>query len=126
MRPLLEACEIGKEHNASEMVRKLAPRFSLTQEDLSKRHDKSKSLIFQGRIGRAKVYLRKAGLLESKSRGYFSINDEGVQFLKTHNEVHNESLCSLAKFREWKYPEKESILLNETPRMDLTIVLITH
>ena len=122
MKPLLEACEIGKEHNASEMARKLAPRFSLTQEDLSKRHDKSKSLIFQGRIGWAKVYLQKAGLLESKSRGYFSINNEGVQFLKTHNEVNNESLCSLAKFREWKHPEKESILLNETPRMDLTIV----
>lgn len=109
MRPLLETCELGKEHSASEIAERLAPRFSLTEEDFLKRHDKSNALVFQGRISWAKVYLQKAGLLESKSRGHFSINDEGVKFLKTHDEINNKILSTVPKFRDWKYPEDDNI-----------------
>ncbi|MFZ4085441.1 MAG: restriction endonuclease [Vampirovibrionia bacterium] len=109
MRPLLEVCELGKEYSDSEIAKKLAPRFSLTEEDFLKRHDKSNTLIFQGRISWAKVYLQKAGLLESKSRGHFSINDEGGKFLKTHDEINNKILSTVPKFRDWKYSKDDNI-----------------
>ena len=39
-------------------------------------------LVFDNRVGWARTYLKKAGLLESKKRGYFNITEEGLKVLE--------------------------------------------
>jgi restriction system protein len=44
---------------------------------------------FDNRVGWARTYMKKAGLLESPRRSYFKITDRGLQALKTNPESIN-------------------------------------
>src|SRR5919107_2509670 len=98
MLPLLRLAEDGQEHSAREAVEKLADHFGLSEHERKELLPSGSQATFDNRVGWARTYIKKAGLLESPRRGYFRITDRGLQALKQKPETIN------VKFLE-QYPE---------------------
>lgn len=81
MKPLLKFASDKKEHSIREAIEKLADDFSLDEEDRKKLLPSGTQAVFDNRVGWSRTYLKKAGLLESKKRGFFNITDEGLKVL---------------------------------------------
>lgn len=81
MLPLLKFASDGDTHHIHDAVNKLAEQFSLTEEEKSRLLPSGQQPIFYNRVGWARTYLKKAGLLEDPKRGYFKITDRGLKVL---------------------------------------------
>lgn len=81
MLPLLRYFSDGQEHSNQELMDKLAKEFSLTEEELNALLPSGKQTVFYNRVGWARTYLTKAGLLEMSRRSYYRITDRGRQVL---------------------------------------------
>jgi restriction system protein len=74
MLPLLRFASDKSEHSAHEATTALAEKFSLNETQLQELLPSGKQTIFRNRVGWARTYLSKAGLLESSKRGFFQIS----------------------------------------------------
>ena len=81
MFPLLRLAADGQEHAFRPSVEALAVEFQLTSEDRQTPLPSKTQPVFENRVGWARTYLVKAGLLESPRRGFFRITDRGRQIL---------------------------------------------
>ena len=87
--PLLQFTSDGKEHNAKEARESIAKVFNLSDEDLKKMLPSGKRTTFANRLACAKMYLSKAGLLETPKRGFFRITERGRSVLAEKPEKLN-------------------------------------
>lgn len=83
MLPLLEVAADKQEHSLRETVDTLAAAFKLSQEELKEMLPSGQQEIFVNRVGWARTYLKKAGLLESTRRGHFQITPRGLDVLSS-------------------------------------------
>jgi restriction system protein len=81
MLPLLRFLGDKKEHSARETLDALAKEFNLSQTELRDLLPSGKQPIFDNRVGWARTYMKKAGLLESTRRGVFRVTDRGLKIL---------------------------------------------
>lgn len=81
MLPLLRITGDGNEHSIQELINALAEQFSLTEDKLDALLPSGKQRVFYNRVGWAKTYLAKAGLLEMSRRSYYRITARGKQVL---------------------------------------------
>lgn len=81
MLPLLQLAGDGETHKFRATVEALARNYDLTDEERRDLLPSGKQPIFDNRVGWARTYLGKAGLLESPKRGQFRITDRGRQVL---------------------------------------------
>lgn len=81
MLPLLKRLADGEEHKFSDLVDELGSGFALTDEDLSERLPSGTQTVFANRVGWARTYLKKAGLLDSQKRGFLRITERGRSIL---------------------------------------------
>jgi restriction system protein len=65
MLPLLRFTADGKEHQLKEASQCLAKEFALTEEEQNEFLPSGQQPVFINRIGWARSYLKKAGLLDS-------------------------------------------------------------
>ena len=86
MLPILKLAEDNEEHSLREAIESLAPVFSLTDSEKKELLPSGQQSIFDNRVGWAKTYLKKAGLLKSTRRGYFKITDRGLKVLSDRPE----------------------------------------
>lgn len=77
MLPLLKLLEEKGELEAREATPLLAERFQLTEEERRKLLPSGTQEVFSNRVGWARTYLKKAGLLEIPRRGLWRITDRG-------------------------------------------------
>jgi restriction system protein len=82
MLPLLEFLRDEKEHSLREAIDALADKFHLTTEERRELLPSGNQAIFNNRVGWARTYMKKAGLIESTRRGYMCITDRGLNILK--------------------------------------------
>lgn len=68
MLPLLRFASDGKEHQLKDAADQLAKEFGLTAKELQEFLPSGQQPTFMNRIGWARTYLSKAGLLRSPSR----------------------------------------------------------
>jgi len=102
MLPLLELLKDGKEHALDEGYRVLSEQFSLSEEDKRELLPSGKQEIYKNRIGWAKAYLKKAGLVESPARGKIEITEKGRQVLgRDLREINISFLTQYAEFNEF-------------------------
>ena len=73
MLPLLRFAADGKEHPISEAITALSDEFGLSEEERSQTLPSGLQVVIANRIGWARTYIAKAGLLESPRRGYFKL-----------------------------------------------------
>jgi len=102
MKPLLEVISDGNPHPMSEVVEALAKRFGLTPEELAETISRGTQPLFYNRVGWARTFLKKAGLLVSPKRGFVQIKDRGRQVLQENVEkIDNDYLMRFEEFRNF-------------------------
>ncbi len=122
MLPLLEAIANGKEYSNSEVASLLATRLSLTDADLQKMLPSGVQTTFTNRLAWAKAHLKKAGLLESPSRGTLLITDKGRDVVNQHPQKVNISFLKQYPCYDWHQAnksdteKKEDIESESTPQ----------
>ena len=99
--PILEYIADGKVYTSSELEEFLAKHFSLTNAERQERLSGG-ALSFCNRIGWAKTYLKKAGLVVSPRRGAVQITAEGKAALQKAVPIDNDFLASYASFQEFQ------------------------
>lgn len=82
MLPVLQHCADGEGHTARETVDSLGSKLGLTEEDWKELLPSGTQQVFANRIGWARTYLKKAGLLFAPCRGTLMITDRGRAVLK--------------------------------------------
>jgi restriction system protein len=87
MLPFLTLLSDGKIHEIREIVNHLASEFKLTDKELEDRIPSGKSILFDNRVGWARTYLKKAGLVELVQRGQYRITPRGTNVLKSSPNV---------------------------------------
>ena len=90
--PLLTAIQDGNVYTMKEIKEKVSRALSLTEEELSERLPSGTQTVYDNRIGWAKTYLKKAGLVESPQRAHVVITPEGKRMLESGIPVTNELL----------------------------------
>lgn len=123
MLPLLHYANDGNEHSYRDAVNTLATQFQLTDEERRELLPSGKQPIFDNRVGWAKTYLEKAGLLDKTRRAHFQITQEGRNVLaRNPAEINNAFLRQYESFREFtsqvRSEEKEPTI--PTPEQDVT------
>jgi restriction system protein len=81
MLPLLKIAGDGGDHRLSDAIEALAVQFRLSEEDRRELLPSGRQAKFDNRVGWARTYLKKAGLLESTERGKFRVAERGRQAL---------------------------------------------
>jgi restriction system protein len=81
MLPLLGFAADREEHSLRETIEALADQFELTDEERRDLLPSGRQATFDNRVGWARTYMKKAGLLESTRRGYYRITDRGTDVI---------------------------------------------
>ncbi len=82
MLPLLSAMRDGHERSLKDCVQILSEVFKLTAEEQRELLPGGGQPTFHNRVGWARTYLKKAGLLESPRRSFIKISPRGLDVLK--------------------------------------------
>jgi len=107
MLPLLKYAGDKEEHHIRDAIEGLADEFKLTEEERKELLPSGLQAIFDNRVGWAKTYLKKAGLLESTRRGYFRISDRGLNVLeKPPKEINVNYLEQYQEFIDFRGSSK--------------------
>jgi len=105
--PLLQIFADEREHANHEYPDRLAKHFGLTDQELNELIPSGKQTTFNNRIGWARTYLSKSGLLEMTRRSYYKITERGKQVLKSNPaRIDMKYLKQFPEYIEFK--ERES------------------
>ena len=103
MLPLLKFMSDQKEHNVGEMINNLADEFRLSDEERRRLLPSGNDVMFDNKVKWSRLYIGKAGLLESTGRGYWKITKSGLQVLsKNPSRIDCKYLEQLPEYQEWK------------------------
>src|SRR5438552_18696003 len=81
MLPVLRQLADGDVHTMKDLAQRVADSFSLSEEDRQRMLPSGQQSYISNRVGWAKSYLKKAGLLENPSRGKVRITNAGRALL---------------------------------------------
>lgn len=110
MLPLLQLLADKRECIFKDVVTILGKQFRLTDQQLSELLPSGQSLLFANRVGWARTYLKKAGLLDAPKRGMLSITERGLEVLKKKpKKVDNNLLKQFPEFLEFQNITKKDV-----------------
>lgn len=108
MLPLLRFLSDGKEHSINEAIENLAIQFKLSQEERNELLPSGQAFLFSNRVAWARTYLKKAGLIDSKKRGFVNITEKGKSVLNENlKEIDVKYLERFPEFIEFKSTKKK-------------------
>lgn len=105
MRPFLEIVGAagGKEVKLRDVINQLSDKFQLTDAEREERLPSGKQTVLDNRIGWARTYLTKAGLLEVTRRAHFVLTERGQLAVNDPNIiVDNNYLKQFDEFIAFK------------------------
>jgi restriction system protein len=109
MLPLLNFASDGQEHSLRETIEALADGFDLTAEERRELLPSGQQAAFDNRVGWARTYMKKAGLLSTTRRGHYRITDRGRTVLEQNPpEITIRFLKQFPEFVEFQRPRKEN------------------
>lgn len=115
MRPLLALLEDGLPHTLSELHDQLCAQFGLTSEEITQRISSGRQTVMRNRVGWARTYLHKAGLLTLPIRGSCEITDRGRKaLLECPERVDNKYLKQFPEFVDFQTPKKKPVETHES------------
>ena len=92
-----------EEHTLKELMQHVSGYFKLTEIELSELLPSGRQTVFVNRIGWARTYLKKAGLIDSPARATFVITNDGLKVLKENPAIiDNEYLLRFESFQEFQ------------------------
>jgi restriction system protein len=122
MLPLLRFAANGEQHQLKDAIHALAGEFSLSEAEKNEFLPSGQQAVFTNRVGWARTYLKKAGLLSSPRRGYFQITDRGRAVLEDKpKEITQKYLERFPEFIQFKSFRRDKTEVNgsETPELAL-------
>ena len=109
MLPFLRFLADGQEHGLNAIHDALEDQFGLTEEERRELLPSGGQAIFRNRIGWARTYLKKAGLVISPKRAHFKITDTGLELLKENpTEITAKFLMRYDEFVEFNKKRKDN------------------
>lgn len=121
MLPLLKLVSNKQEHKYRDLIEKLAIEFQVTDEERKELLASGNQAIFDNRVGWAKTYLKKAGLLDSPKRATFVITDTGLQTIaKNPSFIDAKYLRQFPSFLEFQNSSRndndsEEVIIMQEP-----------
>lgn len=108
MLPLLKFCGDQKEHSKREAIEAMAGEFALSAEERKQLLPSGQQFVFDNRVGWARTYMTKAGLLESTKRASFQITQRGFDVLKQNlKDIDVRFLKQYPEFVKFQTTKKE-------------------
>lgn len=99
MLPLLKFASDDKIHTLPEAVASIAKTFNLNEEEKQQMLPSGLQAVIFNRVGWARTYLKKAGLLEDPKRATFRITKRGLDLLSEHpSEINTKYLNRYEEF----------------------------
>ncbi len=121
MLPLLRFYSDNAIHSLKEAEASLAKEFKLTEDELSRLIPSGRQTTFYNRVGWARTYISKAGLLSTAKRGYFCITPSGSKVLASKPDRIDARFLrqfpSFMEFKETKHDEN-SFTIAATPLVE--------
>ena len=111
MLPLLKFVSDNQEHKTRDAIEQLSNEFGLNEEDSNKLLPSGQQAVIDNRVGWARTYLLKAGLLSAPKKGYIKISDRGLEILKQNPEKINVKF--LEQFREFRFQDFRKMKSNQ-------------
>lgn len=103
MLPLLQFAGDGQEHSLRETIDGLAEVFSLTPDERKELLPSGQQQVFDNRVGWARTYLTKAGLLQKTRRSHYEISPRGREVLaRNPARIDVKFLDQFEEFREFR------------------------
>jgi restriction system protein len=117
MLPLLMLLSDKKEHSIRILSDLLADQFQLTQDERKQLLPSGAQEIFYNRVGWARTFIKKAGLVEAPKKGFIKITERGLKVLENQpSQLTDEYLLQYPEFKEFlKSPTKkhEKVILTQ-------------
>jgi restriction system protein len=114
MLPLLRLVADKQEHRYRDIIEELATEFKITEEERKELLASGNQAIFDNRVGWAKTYLKKAGLLDSPKRATFVISELGIQTLKKNpDRIDAKYLKQFPSFLEFQQASRKDNEIGE-------------
>lgn len=108
MLPLLRQTSDKREHSFPDLVDALAAELRLTDAERRELLPSGGQFIFSNRVGWARTYMKKAGLLLAPKRGVVQITDSGLQVLRENpKRIDNTVLRKFPEFLEFQSAKAE-------------------
>jgi restriction system protein len=105
MLPFLKVLADGEEHSLKDAENAVAMHFKLTPDERATMLPSGQQGIFRNRVGWARTYLKKAGLLEAPKRATFRITLRGKKVLASKPEhIDAKFLRQFPEFQEFVKP----------------------
>jgi len=121
MLPLMKLVSDRQEHKYRDLIEKLAIEFQVSDEERKELLASGNQAIFDNRVGWAKTYLKKAGLLDSPKRATFVITELGRQTLaKKPDRIDAKYLRQFPAFLEFQNASRND---NETEEEITTVAI---
>ncbi|MCR5090813.1 MAG: restriction endonuclease [Oscillospiraceae bacterium] len=118
MKPLLEAVKDGEVYKIKDATSILAQQLNLSAEDLSEMLPSGRQTVFKNRVGWAKTYLKKAGLLDSPARATIVITEAGKNVVaESPEKIDTKYLEQFPSFAEFASASDPTIVDNPAPRI---------
>lgn len=108
MLPTLKLLADGKEHSANELYNEITSYFQMTEEEKNMLLPSKRITRIRCNLSWARTYLKKAGLIVSKSRATYMITNEGVKLLATNPSIVNmKTLEHYDSYNLWQTAGKQ-------------------
>lgn len=109
MLPLLILLKNKGTLSLSECTNMLSEGFKLSAQERNELLPSKKQTIIKNRVGWAKFYLNKAGLVDVVSRGKYALSENGSQFLKSNPKaLTTADLMKIPAFLDFIMANKEA------------------
>lgn len=122
--PVLLVIKDGQERSVQEIAQAVVSSLDLDDELLEQRLNSGTQRVIDNRIGWARTYLNKAGLIERTSRGIYRISEAGRLKLQGNpGEITLGELDENPEFKEWRggsSSENKEMVLSDPQTEDLT------
>jgi restriction system protein len=129
MLPLLQKHSDKEEHNFWNLVEELSKDFKLSEEEQKELLPSGQATIIANRVGWARTYIKKAGLIESPKRRFTKITQRGsdvlMQNVKEINIPFLKQFPEFVEFQNLRHEDNEGIepveMIAQTPEENLEI-----
>lgn len=123
MLPVLQNLEDNKEHTGKELANAIAKQLKLTEEQRNEVYPISSKKVYIDRIGWARTYLKKAGLLDSPQRATYKITKAGLNLLnKAPVKINDEVLMQFESFRQFVGNKKQQVKITNKSENEINII----
>lgn len=115
MLPLLRFVSDRQEYKFRDIVDRLAAQFNLSHDERKELLASGQQPIFDNRVGWAKTYLKKAGLLDTPKRATIVITQRGLEVLKQNpSGINARFLRQFPEFVEFQTTKRDTSAEEQT------------